>query len=129
MTQQEIIEGNKLIAEFMGLNIGHDGKKLDPGVFTVNGYITTTTMLKYHSSWDCLMPVVEKIASTVIKGRPPFNSDQFVRVELNVNGYVKIENLRDTPIFTNVSIEGSLINATYKAVIQFIRWYNNQPKQ
>lgn len=38
----DIIEGNRLIAEFDGYDIH------------MNGY-------QYHSSWDWLMPVVEKI--------------------------------------------------------------------
>ena len=49
LTQQENIEGNKLIASFMG-----DTKRnleLDPNV---SGY-------HYHDSFDWLMPVVEKI--------------------------------------------------------------------
>lgn len=76
----------------------------------------------YHSSWSLLMPVVEKICHIEI-------SDQYVRIEIVPGGYVKIENLRDTPIFTNVSIEGSLIAAIWKTVVQFIQWHtkNKQP--
>lgn len=51
LTPQEIIEGNKLIASFMG-----DTKRnleLDPNV---SGY-------HYHNSFDWLMPVVNKIRS------------------------------------------------------------------
>lgn len=50
MTQEQIIEGNKLILAFMGeVNI-----YTDKGLFNLCGY---------HDSWDWLMPVVEKIKS------------------------------------------------------------------
>jgi hypothetical protein len=84
--------------------------------------------LKYHSDWNWLMEVVEKISATVIKGTPPFNGDQFARIEIIPNGYVKIENLRDTPIFKNVWVESGLINATWLACVDFIKWYNEQSK-
>lgn len=84
------------------------------------------TELLYDSSWDWLMPVVEKISQTVIEGHEPFNSDQFVRVEIIPNGYVQISNLRDTPIFSNVSSSGSLITAVWIAVVRFIIWYNTK---
>ncbi len=109
-------EGNFLIANFMGYNYPDNANEVYKA--------SLVDLHNYHEDWNLLMPVVEKISHTVIKGHSPFNSDQFVRVELNVNGYVKIENLRDTPIFANVSVEGSLINATRKAVIQFIQWYS-----
>lgn len=67
MTQQEIIEGNKLIAEFMGYdgvdcpNCKHtrDCNWLQCGLTPHE----KDEQLKYHSSWDWLMHVVEKIES------------------------------------------------------------------
>ena len=80
MTQEEIIEGNKLIAEFMYPH--RDKRRKDyPFPFPVIeivpaediiGYGKVSegeikhhsgipNMMKYHSSWDWLMPVVEKI--------------------------------------------------------------------
>ena len=54
-----ILKGNLLIAEFMGSTV-HNGNitKLDEkeNIICGNG-----SMLDYHCSWDCLMPVVEKI--------------------------------------------------------------------
>lgn len=76
MTQQEILEGNKLIAEFMGLYPKKswttlwmiDLKKCS---YQFNDFITSLmedeawyiTELKFNSSWNWLMPVVEKIES------------------------------------------------------------------
>lgn len=47
MTENVILEGNKLIAEFMGWN--HQNLR------------SFIEQYEYHYSWDRLMPVVEKI--------------------------------------------------------------------
>ena len=67
----EIIEGNKLIAEFMG------GKKKYYSISNTEYYLLPdgrkhmTEHLKYHQCWDnFLMPVVEKIKDTVLVERP-----------------------------------------------------------
>ena len=137
MTQEEILEGNKLIAEFMeGKPEQWYPENKDTGSSGIHYYFSKDKSptnekyigeyaLKYHSSLDWLMPVVEKVCSTVIKGNPPFNTDEFVRVEIVPNGYVKISNLRDTPILKNVSVECSLIKTTWLAVVEFIKWYNS----
>ena len=54
------MKNNKLIAEFMGVNIINiDGvrKNKNPYISSADGYLEDD--LKYHSSWDWLMPVVE----------------------------------------------------------------------
>jgi hypothetical protein len=120
MSNNEILEANKLIADFMGVEIGRELYSWRIGCTEP----LRAEHLAYDKSWGWLMPVLEKISKYVICGHPPFNSDQFVRVEIVPNGYVKISNLRDTPITTNVSTEGGLINATFKAAIKFVEWHN-----
>lgn len=112
---------NKLIAEqnividiFMtGRELGPTGKFIGEKRGAPKQYenwynITDVADLKYHTSWDWLMPVVEKIedngAVTVIK-----------------NG-CKIETLDNE--FTTCG-ETTLISV-YAAVVQFINWYNEQ---
>jgi len=80
--------------------------------------------LRYHTSWDWLMPVVQKIGNLRVKSSASYNSDLMFRIEI-VNGYTEIEGATEK-IFFNSSIEGSMLNATYKAVYQFITWYNQQ---
>jgi hypothetical protein len=107
------IEGDKLIVKDRSIL-----KLVEEFMGYPDGYLSEVI------TWNDIMPVVDKISSTIIKGVPPMNIDQYVRVEIVPNGYVKIQNLRDLPIFTNAYKEGSLILATYRAVIQFIQWYN-----
>jgi len=60
MTEQEIIEGNKLIAEFMG---DYRAKYKVSNDYTLANAMLKT--LKYHSSWDWLMPVFKKIWESI----------------------------------------------------------------
>jgi hypothetical protein len=53
-----MMNDNKLIAEFMGRGgtFNHDKTMICTGI-----YPDTMTLMKYDTSWDWLMPVVEKI--------------------------------------------------------------------
>jgi hypothetical protein len=53
-----IEEGNKLIAEFMGWRYISDG---DVMFLNQNTPAKPINRLQFHSSWDWLMPVLEKI--------------------------------------------------------------------
>lgn len=100
-----ILESNKLIAEFMDvptLQFGSGYKYSYPkfGDNTLAYPLNLFYMeeIEYHISWDWLMPVVEKIAETGIR--------------LGI-----LEGLQQSLITAN-------IEATYKAVVEFIEWYN-----
>ena len=84
------MKDNKLIAEFMGLNI-------DKGVQA--DYMEHE--LKYHTSWDWLMPV----ANEIIKSRDEQNADW------------DLTDLKYALQTTNIEL-------VYKAVVQFIKEYN-----
>jgi hypothetical protein len=111
MEKKEILEGNKLIAEFMGVDtIVKDG-------FDVNG----KSYLNYESSWKALMPVVEKIEQDT-----PYNF-RIQHLECEVfsivsDGFISHKNtLTETNGFTKTE-------AVYDAVIYFIKWHNeNNP--
>lgn len=100
-----IDEGNKIIAEFMneqdGVFVGLDEKFND-----------RFESIPYHASWNWLMPVVEKIEG--IKNSDDYEVDIFsnccdIGGKFEATGKTKIE-------------------ATWRACIQFIQWYNNQNK-
>lgn len=122
MNNQSIEEGNRIIAEFMvWTKVGNRFEmSWTEGEWERNKSIKATEF-NYHSNWSQLMPLVEKIQSIDIT--PPPNYKGY-RIEIVVQGYVKIEGFPMPPIFTNVSREGSLIAAVWKAVITFIKWYN-----
>lgn len=136
LSKEETLEGNKLIAEYYGWRFDisngvvhayfNGNKRWANNEKFLNSMLESPEAFGFHDNWENLMVTAEKICNTKIEGIPPFNSDQYVRMEIVPNGYVKIENLRDTPIFTNVSVEGSLIAAVWKAEVKFLKWYNSQ---
>jgi hypothetical protein len=108
MTEQEIIEGNKLIAEFMELKRGTTWK-------VWNGYANFTEYndLKYHESWDWLMPIVENIE----------------RIDWNVNinqvCCIYDNQHKTTTSGKSISKSGATkIESVWLAVVDFIKWYN-----
>ena len=133
------IEGNKLIAEFMGFfprtDLHTEGAlfmqaPISKGATHSSCYIVDKSLdkhdefleLEYHTSWDWLMPVVEKI-----------RNDHFIVIEIygdfSVAEIIKDRDL-PAPERTIYSEHKDSITAVYGAVIQFITWYKQQnPKQ
>ena len=87
MTQEEIIEGNKTIAEFMDMQNNPFPPEVDE--------------LRYHTSWDWLMPVVEKISEVAAGG-----------ITYDIHQTLAVANMEKS----------------YKSIIEFIEWYNNRYK-
>ena len=117
----ELRDNNKLIAEFIGLEYAPKDKRWDDW-FDKNGTRITYGIripLQYDTSWDWLMPVVEKIECT--KTDDEDNSDSFFNVmievfECNING-------RDICICENGNTK---LEATYRAVVKFINQHNKK---
>ena len=108
------IENNKLIAEFMGLNL-HQGVWRKSTLATERK-ICKEDALKYYSDWNWLMKVVEKIES------------------LNYIFEIKTTWCRIKEIGTGSVIvlrweeDRTKIGAVYNACIDFINFYNEQNK-
>ncbi len=99
MNEQTIQKGNLLITEFDGYSKGCDGI----GLYFFKGSLDAVLRidgLKYHSSWDWLMPVVEKISGSGYAGG----------IMSDLKGALIIAD----------------IEAVYNAVIEFIEWYNKK---
>lgn len=116
-------EENKLIAEFMGYTL--DDENLESFRIMNNNkieYILATNM-KYSTSWDWLMPVVEKIRKINCYDRGDIFNVQFIisndRIEFYQGGYTK----KESYWYHNNGIE-----SVYKAVIGCITMYNNELK-
>lgn len=122
-------DGNELIAVFMGLEKDfNENKNGGQWEYLIDGYWLPVRKMKYHTSWDWLMPVVEKI-----------NKDGKFRVRIlfDANGtngiygcYIdKVEwinnYLQDERISGYSNID-SPIESVYKAIVKFIKWYNLQ---
>lgn len=129
MTQEEIIEGNKLIAEFSGAVWDKDdygdygfrfGKESIRPPRCIWGYCPDA--MKYHSSWDWLMPVVEKINDMVIDN---FGQPCFV---LHPSQCFITNNDKDPLFISYVETSGSLILSAWNTVVQFIKWHNEHGK-
>ncbi len=116
MTKEEILEGNKLIAQFLGLTIITD----EISLFDTN----YKPLAKYHESWNDLMPVVEKIEST---------RDYYVKIYGN-QAYVQCKVMADTTILTSQKYvagsayteENTKLSNTWSAIVEFIKWYNEK---
>jgi len=121
MTDTEIKENDKLIAEFMGILENKsfkeiDKERLEKGMFVgepmydVNGVITN---LRYNFSWDWLMPVVEKIENL-------YDGDVLVEIS-DESCYIGLH--KDYEKYCTIETK---IQATWEAVIEFIKWYNKK---
>lgn len=118
---------NELIAEFMGGRkqiIGDDqlhgyspGTILWHGLFDEHGH---TTYLSFDDDWEWLMPVVEKIETMYDTGI--FYDGHRQPDVHNIRIYAK----RGGSETIVVSYGTSKIETTYKAVVEFIKWYNSQ---
>ena len=86
------MKDNKLIAEFMGLKPCDDREQYQSSVHT-----NVVADLKYHTSWDWLMPVIQKILDISFQGDG--DAEDFNCI---------IDCIPD-------------INQTYKAVVEFIK--------
>jgi len=121
MKESEIITRNKLIAEFMGgcyTDVFHAAPK-DIPVFAI--YARTVNELKYDSSWDWLMPVVEKIEDTTC------HEYYFYQITIWKN-CCKISDGNNGYEINSTFHPESKIKAVWSAVVEFIKWYNKQSK-
>ena len=101
---------NEVIAEFMGLKQGKDNEdRWKDDWFDNEGLINghRNEYLRFDTSWDWLMPVVEKCYD---------NSELADGTGTNVVGDIS-HHLLDVNI-----------TETYKAVVVFINWYNEREK-
>ncbi len=103
------MDDNELIADFM--DIAHPKEHYGRHRFNICGGFVPASSLKYHESWDWLMPVVQKI-------------DQC---------YSLVGGLTNDYIREYEKVEGMLTNEyditqTYRAVVDFIKWHNSQNK-
>jgi len=120
-----VLEGNELIAVFMG---GKLSKKTSPIIaphWKGLEFGSKIYDLYYDKRWDWLMPVVEKIELT-----NRVNDKEYYPYMVSIwKNCCQISDGNNGIIITTVYAEkvgNGKIAATYKAVVEFIKWYNKQ---
>lgn len=126
------IENNKLIAEFLGYpknTYKEAGAKLvdntyvwylkDVDHYYIDGEWIDEVQLRFDTEWNWIMKAVDKIES--------FEDDnRCAKYNINIEqSFVEIidKNTDDTIVDTDADTK---IEATYNAVIEFIKYYNKQ---
>ena len=107
----ETTENNRLIADFMGLIFYDDENQY----YSPDGLFVGLD-LQYHTSWDWLMPVVEKIEMlgyTFEKNYQKIDGD-WQSLIVKGNDILFQEFNRDSKL------------STCYVVVEFIQWYKNQ---
>ena len=130
-----IIENNKLIAEFLNWEFDDLSetfetpflKLVEPQAFGDEQFSCKLQdfELEFHSDWNWLMKVVEKI-----------HSMQSYGVLINPNGtYIQDEDDKVICMtFKNEEVNGEIISssnieATFNCCVEFVKWYNEQNKK
>jgi hypothetical protein len=108
-------ENNKLIAEFMGFEKEYPNSENWFKKYIEDEDVWETrhvNQLQFHTSWEWLMPVVEKIES--------LGFEFFI-----VENRSKVKHNTDHSIDVLCYLEGgSKIDITHQTVVEFIKWYN-----
>lgn len=100
-------DNNKLIAEFLGYEPNSNG--VYPIVCINEGKGWHLETMKYHTDWNWLMEVVEKIESLDIY------YDEYIDYNSSMVSSGKIE-------------LSTKIEAVYNACVEFIKYYNDESK-
>jgi hypothetical protein len=106
--EEEVKKDNEIIAEFMGEVLTEED----------HAHNFTLDQLPYRTNWNWLIPVVEKIES--LGGRTA------ILFSPNRHNICTISERDHTMLAQKES--QTKIEAVYKAVVEFIRWYNTTQK-
>lgn len=135
---ENTIENNKLLAEFMKFDFSrfsNDGIIEFPNDSFFEFQYNTFTIeeLKFHSDWNWLMEVVDKIETTDI------NNMGYIDFHIMPDAVILTDqDNEDNPLilinksegFGSIEIEPVLfeskIQAVYNACIKFVKWHNQQ---
>lgn len=119
----ETVSENELIAQFIGQHITLPGLRRE--VMIKSYYMDE---LKYNTSWDWLMPVIEKIGKAELAGGRYGKFVDFTISPTESSGWIfwRIDTPGDQNQPQSYPTEGTLIERVYKAVVEFIKWYNEQ---
>lgn len=143
MTQEEILKGNKLIAEFMIDNINFRVHQPIYGSYLyyqkhVNEYDTWVTLSSstnknetpgfyFHSSWNWLMSIVEKIESILDEYHGYFGVHIVSNsCTIQATNFRPDKKIPDPPHYFATYTMNSKIESAWYAIVEFIKWYNTK---
>jgi hypothetical protein len=145
MTENEIIEGNRLIAEFMGEkfvaykeNSSFSKKfksyeaceKWIKRTKGAEGYVPAIGWNlkcgKYYESWDWIMSVVVKIEAFGLLVRIGGIDCEIVSKGVEDEDYPWLQNIPEEGFYSS-EYERTKLSCVWDVVLQFIKWYNSQP--
>lgn len=123
-------KNNKLIAEFMGLKRGRGTNRDRFTYITPNGGVLPLRYLEYNNSWNWLMPVVEKIETMSLTENKNHLPEFFIMYDQREDFKGWYWSISITKLFRKECLgrENTKIGAFYAAVVEFIKWYNDQEK-
>ena len=117
------MESNKLIAEFLGAKPISLGASVEYEMYGIiecikdgvnEKHFFIPDEMEFKESWDWLMPVVEKINTM---------DDFNYSVSINYH-YTSIADNNTLYDIVDVDADGDTQKGCYKAVVEFIKWYN-----
>lgn len=111
---------NELIARFLNLPRHANNDRC----YWIEQYdcFSTFDNLDFHKYWDQLMPALEKIQTL---------DDWAIKIELwnKIRPSVEVYSLIDVSSMPCFRVKDpSLLKATHKVVVEFIKWYNYESK-
>lgn len=118
-------EDNALIAEFMGLMVFQTENEMREFPIEKLTQWVLPEQCKYHESWEWLMPVVEFLHEPIVL------DGRICRSGVEITIYYKAcqlkfepdEDFEDSEEFEIHTQGETKIEAVYKAVVAFIKWY------
>ncbi len=114
----KIADGNRIIAEFMGAKIIPNQGEAKIEHFVFDDDRLAIWDLKYNSSWDWLMPVVNKIKEL---------KHPIYLYQSHVQNTVEIFEMKnDHYIIRESDTMGEPIMVLWKAIVQFIKMHNKK---
>ena len=133
-------ENNRIIAEFMGWSthprhgdkylINKSKDRVNLPWYSECNWEASLREFNYHSDWNILMPVVEKIENTKIKDYSISTDITDDKTFINVWHYG--DGGKWSILISNLNEEYKDFNKmqrTYKAVVKFINFYNKQKEE
>lgn len=140
MTSQEIERGNRIIAEFMGesgkTKVASTGRPARDryGAIIKDEYEVKLVpyVPSYEMLWQNLMPVIEKISLIEFDRKTDEETGEVTIWRHHPVTFGMLNSTTGRPMF-RYSCSGlfeadTLIEAAYIATVDFLEWYNSQPK-